>query len=95
MLKMRKSIVDERIELQRLKHEIKLLQIVKPEMSLLNEWAKMEKNYYEAVGKLATKLWAHATRLPLREGAKVYLNFYKLALLFFFFFFTSISILFL
>lgn len=73
MLKRRKSIVEERIELQRVKHEMKLLRIVKPEMmSLLNEWAKIEKKNCEAVEKLATKLWAQATKLPLREGAKVW-----------------------
>ncbi|KAK9293302.1 hypothetical protein L1049_021294 [Liquidambar formosana] len=71
IFKTRNSIVEKRIQMQRLKHEIKLFQIINPEICLLSEWAKLESRNYEAVGKLARKLSAMSVKLPLIRGAKV------------------------
>ncbi|KAF4372087.1 hypothetical protein F8388_000303, partial [Cannabis sativa] len=54
----------------RVKHEIKLYQILNPQILHLNEWAKLEKRNQESVGKLATKLSAISIQLPLINGAK-------------------------
>ncbi|KAF4351506.1 hypothetical protein G4B88_020466, partial [Cannabis sativa] len=70
IFKMRNSIMEKKIEVQRVKHEIKLYQILNPQILHLNEWAKLEKRNQESVGKLATKLSAISIQLPLINGAK-------------------------
>ncbi|XP_030486763.2 QWRF motif-containing protein 7 [Cannabis sativa] len=70
IFKMRNSIMEKKIEVQRVKHEIKLYQILNPQVLHLNEWAKLEKRNQESVGKLATKLSAISIQLPLINGAK-------------------------
>lgn len=71
ILKMRNSIVEKRIQIQRLKHEIKLYEIITPELLLLNDWTKLEKKNCEAVGRVVRKLSAVSVKLPLLEDAKV------------------------
>ena len=63
--------MEKKIELQGLKHEIKLYQILNPQILLLNEWAKLERRNQESVGKLVTKLSGISVKLPLIYGAKV------------------------
>ncbi|PON53145.1 QWRF family [Trema orientale] len=70
IFKMRNSIMEKRIELQKLKHEIKLYQILNPQILLLNQWAKLERRNQESVGKLVTKLSGISVKLPLIHGAK-------------------------
>ncbi|XP_062089203.1 QWRF motif-containing protein 7 [Humulus lupulus] len=70
IFKMRNSIMEKRIEVQRVKHEIKLYQILNPQICLLSEWAKLEKRNQESVGKLVTKLSGISLQLPLIHGAK-------------------------
>ncbi|PON51031.1 QWRF family [Parasponia andersonii] len=70
IFKMRNSIMEKRIELLKLKHEIKLYQILNPQILLLNEWSKLERRNQESVGKLVAKLSGISVKLPLIHGAK-------------------------
>jgi hypothetical protein len=71
---MRKSILEKRIQMQKLKLEIKLHQIINPQIILLNQWAnKLEKRNQESVSRVARKLLGISVRLPLVQGAKVIL----------------------
>ena len=69
---MRNSIVEKRLQVQKLKWEIKLYEILNPQILLLNEWTKLERRNQESVGKLVTKLSGISVSLPLIHGAKVY-----------------------
>lgn len=71
---MRRAIVAKHIEMQRLRLEIKLYQIVNPHMSLLNEWAKLERRNQESVSRLVRKLLCLSVTIPLVEGAKVLIS---------------------
>ncbi|KAB2596515.1 QWRF motif-containing protein 7-like [Pyrus ussuriensis x Pyrus communis] len=42
-LKVRNFILDKRIQVQKVKHEIKVYQILNPQIFLLNEWGKLDK----------------------------------------------------
>ena len=68
---MRNSIVEKRIQVQRLKCEIKLYEILNPQVLLLGEWAKLDRRNQESVAKLMAKLSGISVRLPLIHGAKV------------------------
>ncbi|KAK9994986.1 hypothetical protein SO802_024689 [Lithocarpus litseifolius] len=70
ILKMRKTILEKRIEMQKCKLEIKLHQIINPQILLLNQWAKLEKKNQESVSRVVRKLSGISVRLPLVEGAK-------------------------
>ncbi|XP_030936002.1 QWRF motif-containing protein 7 [Quercus lobata] len=70
ILKLRKAILEKRIEMQKFKLEIKLHQIINPQILLLNQWAKLEKNNQESVSRVVRKLSGISVRLPLVEGAK-------------------------
>ncbi|KAK3033268.1 hypothetical protein RJ639_033148 [Escallonia herrerae] len=67
---LRNSIVEKKIQMQRLKQEIKLHHIISSQVCLLKEWARLESRNCEAVGRLLTKLSAMSIRLPLAHGAK-------------------------
>ncbi|KAF8114077.1 hypothetical protein N665_0043s0140 [Sinapis alba] len=69
--KMRKYVVENLIEVQRLRQEIKLRQVLSLQMPLLNEWSKMDAKNCEALGKLTRKLHALSVRVPLLLGATV------------------------
>lgn len=64
-------MLEKRIQLRKLKHEIKLCQIMNPQMKLLNEWGKLEGKNLEAVGRLTRKLTALSFKLPLEDDVKV------------------------
>ena len=76
-MKLRKAILEKRVEMQKFKLEIKLHQIINPQILLLNQWAKLEKKNQESVSRVVRKLSGISVRLPLVEGAKV-LPFYLL-----------------
>ncbi|GMP69877.1 hypothetical protein CsSME_00028966 [Camellia sinensis var. sinensis] len=67
---LRKSIMEKRIQTHNLKHGIKLYEIINPQISLLNEWARLETKNSEAVGRIIRKLSAISIRLPLVHEAK-------------------------
>ncbi|CAH8384668.1 unnamed protein product [Eruca vesicaria subsp. sativa] len=69
--KMRKYVVENLIEVQRLRQEIKLRQVLSLQMPLLNEWSKLDAKNCEALSKLTRKLHALSVRVPLLHGAKV------------------------
>ncbi|XVF49388.1 hypothetical protein PTKIN_Ptkin04bG0007600 [Pterospermum kingtungense] len=70
ILKIRNSTLEKRIVLQKLIHEIKLHQIVGPQLCLLNEWVKLEGKNCEAVSRVIRKLSAILVRVPLIHDAK-------------------------
>ncbi|GFZ15183.1 QWRF motif protein [Actinidia rufa] len=67
---LRNSILEKRMQAQRLQHEIKLHETINPQISLLKEWAKLETKNSEAVGRVTRKLSAISIRLPLVQEAK-------------------------
>ncbi|XP_057475933.1 LOW QUALITY PROTEIN: QWRF motif-containing protein 7 [Actinidia eriantha] len=67
---LRNSILEKRMQAQRLQHEIKLHEIINPQISLLKEWAQLETKNSEAVGRVTRKLSAISIRLPLVQEAK-------------------------
>ncbi|KAJ0263317.1 QWRF motif-containing protein 7 [Hirschfeldia incana] len=69
--KMRNYVVENLIEVQRLRQEIKLRQVLSLQMPLLNEWSKLDAKNLEALSKLTRKLHALSVRLPLLHGATV------------------------
>ncbi|KAJ6308341.1 hypothetical protein OIU76_018009 [Salix suchowensis] len=66
----RNIMIEKRIQIRKLKHEIKLCQIMNPQMKLLNEWGKLEGKNLEAVGRLTRKLTALSFKLPLEDDVK-------------------------
>ncbi|RIA04362.1 hypothetical protein BRARA_K01396 [Brassica rapa] len=69
--KMRNYVVENLIEVQRLRQKIKLRQVLSLQMPLLNEWSKLDAKNFEALSKLTRKLHALSVRLPLLHGATV------------------------
>lgn len=69
--KMRNYVVENLIEVQRLRQEIKLREVLSLQMPLLNEWSKLDAKNSEALSKLTRKLHALSVRLPLLHGATV------------------------
>ncbi|CAH8304258.1 unnamed protein product [Eruca vesicaria subsp. sativa] len=69
--KLRNYVVENLIEVQRLRQEIKLRQVLSLQMPLLNEWSKLDAKNLEALSKLTRKLHALSVRLPLLHGATV------------------------
>lgn len=74
ILKIRNFTLEKRILLKKLIHEIKLHQIVGPQLGLLNEWVKLEGKNYEAISRVIRKLSAILVRVPLIQDAKVYIH---------------------
>ncbi|XP_019088047.1 PREDICTED: QWRF motif-containing protein 7-like [Camelina sativa] len=69
--KMRNYVVENLIEVQRLRQEIKLREVLSLQMPLLNEWSNLDAKNAEALSKLTRKLHALSVRLPLVHGATV------------------------
>ncbi|XP_042506635.1 QWRF motif-containing protein 7-like [Macadamia integrifolia] len=67
---LRNSILEKRLQIQKLKHEMKIIQIINPQVCILSEWEKIEKKNSEAVARIGRKLSASSTALPLINGAK-------------------------
>ncbi|KAE8710656.1 hypothetical protein F3Y22_tig00110319pilonHSYRG00071 [Hibiscus syriacus] len=70
ILKIRNSTLEKRILLEKLNHEIKLREIVGPQLRLLNEWLKLEAKNFEAVSRVIRKLSAILVRVPLIQETK-------------------------
>ncbi|KAG7541546.1 QWRF family, partial [Arabidopsis thaliana x Arabidopsis arenosa] len=69
--KMRNYVVENLIEVQRLRQEIKLREVLSLQMPLLNEWSKLDAKNSEALSKLTRKLHALSVRLPFVHGATI------------------------
>ncbi|KAL9409422.1 hypothetical protein AB3S75_047754 [Citrus x aurantiifolia] len=70
VLKMRNLILEKKIEVQKFQHEIKLCQIVNPQIRLLNDWAKLEGKNIEAVGRVTRKLSALCVKIPCDDDVQ-------------------------
>ncbi|OMO98171.1 hypothetical protein COLO4_14100 [Corchorus olitorius] len=70
VLKIRNSNLEKRILRQKLMHEIKLHQILGPQLNLLDEWVKLERKNYEAISRVIRKLSAILVKVPLTQDAK-------------------------
>ncbi|XP_075485468.1 QWRF motif-containing protein 7 [Primulina tabacum] len=66
----RNVIEEKRSQIQKLKHEIKLNHILNSEMSLLNEWSRLEAKNAEAVVRVSRKMSAASVCLPLLHDSK-------------------------
>ncbi|XP_077246933.1 QWRF motif protein (DUF566) [Tasmannia lanceolata] len=64
------SVVEKRIQVQKLGQEVKLIHILNSQIHFLHEWEKIDKKSSEAVGKSARILRAASITVPLVEGAK-------------------------
>lgn len=89
MLIVRKMIIEKKMEMQKVKHRIKLYKMMNPQVWLLNEWAKMEKKNDEFVSRLTRKLLALSTCWPLYD-VKVYVHSFSRILLCLFFLIVNI-----
>ncbi|KAM1069867.1 hypothetical protein ACFX13_001785 [Malus domestica] len=69
-LKVRNFILDKRMHVQKLKHEIKVYQILNPQIILLNEWGKLDKKNQESVCRLVRKLSGISNTIPLVHDAE-------------------------
>ncbi|KAL9225217.1 hypothetical protein vseg_001166 [Gypsophila vaccaria] len=69
LYKMRYAMAEKRMKVERLKQKVRLLEIISPQIELLNEWEKLEKKNSEAVFRVTRKLSAYSTKLPLVNGA--------------------------
>ncbi|XP_050222859.1 QWRF motif-containing protein 7 [Mercurialis annua] len=70
ILNLRNMLLEKRTQMVKLKNEVKLYQIINPQMNLLTEWPKIEKKNCEAVSRVTRKLSAFSVKLPLVEEAK-------------------------
>ncbi|CAI9774973.1 unnamed protein product [Fraxinus pennsylvanica] len=66
----RDMIIEKRNQVLKLKHQIKLYEIMKSQMKYLTEWSRIEARNCEAVGRVARKLSAISVSLPLVDGAQ-------------------------
>ncbi|RWR89809.1 QWRF motif-containing protein 7 [Cinnamomum micranthum f. kanehirae] len=68
--RLRNSVIEKRIQVQKLKAEIKLRGILSSQIHLLNEWERLDKRNLEAVTKSAKIFRAACLNVPLVGGAK-------------------------
>ncbi|XP_042045545.1 QWRF motif-containing protein 7-like, partial [Salvia splendens] len=66
----RKLRTEKRCEIEKLKQGIKLVQILRSEMGMLNEWCRIEGRNMEAVGRVVRKLSAISLCVPLVQDAQ-------------------------
>ncbi|KAK4353885.1 hypothetical protein RND71_026079 [Anisodus tanguticus] len=67
---MRNFTAEKKIQVQKLKHDIKINRIMNSQGHLLREWQRLELKNSEAVGRVARKLSAVSLCLPLVDGAE-------------------------
>ncbi|XP_060213060.1 QWRF motif-containing protein 7 [Lycium barbarum] len=67
---MRNFTAEKKIQVQKLKHDIKVSRIMNSQGNLLREWQRLEVKNSEAVGRVARKLSAVSLCLPLVDGAE-------------------------
>lgn len=70
---MRNTILEKRVEMQKMKQVNKVYQIIHSQDHLLKLWTKMEGKNSEAVGRVIRKLSAISIRVPLADDVKVYI----------------------
>ncbi|XP_031378641.1 QWRF motif-containing protein 7 [Punica granatum] len=68
--KLRCSVAEKRMEMQRLMDGIKLYDILSPQIYHLNEWGELERKYNEGVSRMIRKLSAFSNNVPLLQGAQ-------------------------
>ncbi|KAL6126941.1 hypothetical protein ACLB2K_074986 [Fragaria x ananassa] len=68
--KMRNYVLDKQLQVEKLKHQMKVYQIVNPQIYLLNEWGKLEKKNIESVSRMVRKLSGISNTIPLVNDAK-------------------------
>ncbi|XP_004309036.1 PREDICTED: QWRF motif-containing protein 7 [Fragaria vesca subsp. vesca] len=68
--KMRNYVLDKQLQVEKLKHQMKIYQIVNSQISLLNEWGKLEKKNIESVSRIVRKLSGISNTIPLVNDAK-------------------------
>lgn len=73
---MRNFTAEKKIEVQKMKHDIKINKIMNSQNCLLREWQRLELKNSEAVGRVARKLSAISLCLPLVDGAEVFVVFF-------------------
>ncbi|CAI9774977.1 unnamed protein product [Fraxinus pennsylvanica] len=66
----RNMIIEKRNQVLKLKHQIKLYEIMKSQMKYQTEWSRIEAKNCAAVGRVARKLSAISVSLPLVDGAQ-------------------------
>ncbi|XP_054810878.1 QWRF motif-containing protein 7 [Prosopis cineraria] len=67
ILMLRKRILEKKMERQKVKHGMKIHQLVNPQVCLLNEWEKMETKYEQHINRLIRKLSALSICLPFLD----------------------------
>ncbi|XP_006355614.1 QWRF motif-containing protein 7-like [Solanum tuberosum] len=67
---MRNFTAEKKIEVQKMKHDIKINKIMNSQNCLLREWQRLELKNSEAVGRVARKLSAISLCLPLVDGTE-------------------------
>lgn len=70
LLNVRSVIVEKRIEIQKIKQDMKLIGIVNNHITLLNVWEKLERKNCEALSRITRKASALSVKLPLVDNAK-------------------------
>ncbi|XP_073134445.1 QWRF motif-containing protein 7 isoform X2 [Henckelia pumila] len=68
--RIRNVIAEKRSQIQKLKQEIKLNHILNSEMSLLNEWSRLQAKNAEAIARVSRKMSAASVCLPLLHDSK-------------------------
>ncbi|KAM7251654.1 hypothetical protein ACFE04_023537 [Oxalis oulophora] len=70
ILKKRNLMMEKRIEVEKLKQEIKFYQIIVPQMNLLNKWEKLDAKNLQAVSRVSRKLVGISLKVPLMDDTK-------------------------
>ncbi|KAK7401439.1 hypothetical protein VNO78_12924 [Psophocarpus tetragonolobus] len=65
MVMLRKMTIQKRIELRKVKHVMKLHQVLNGQLYLLAEWAQLDKRNQESIARLTRKLLTLSTLVPL------------------------------
>ncbi|KAI3783822.1 hypothetical protein L1987_42910 [Smallanthus sonchifolius] len=70
MLAIRNSNMVKRMEVEKLKNDIKLYHIMNSQLFLLEKWSRMEAKNFEAVGRVVRKLSVASINVPLLHDSK-------------------------
>ncbi|CAN4103356.1 unnamed protein product [Withania somnifera] len=71
LVKLRQSVLEKMLQLQRQKLELKLSCVLHSQIKLLEDWGSMEREHSSAVSKSIEGLQSAVCRVPLIEGATV------------------------
>ncbi|KAI3756918.1 hypothetical protein L6452_04450 [Arctium lappa] len=70
ILAIRNSNMVKRMEVQKLKNDIKLYHIMNSQLFLLEKWSRLETKNFEAVGRVVRKLSVASVNIPLVDDSK-------------------------